>query len=191
MEKCENCGREIGTLETAHVWREQVVCGSCRGALAVEDAPIAQPARFQRWPLAGGVILLVLVAVGVILYASEVSRNRRAAAEEEARRIAQEEVDAINAEFRREWARFFDKRDDERELQNQRFRIKLIGATGYTRDITLVKQSAYNESRDIDDKSFIRLAKEGFTVAEAEGIVKQWNKAGEEGQAKSPSSWFR
>ncbi len=191
MERCENCGREIGTLETAHVWREQVVCGSCRGALAVEDAPIAQPARFQRWPLAGGVILLVLVAVGVILYASEVSRNRRAAAEEEARRIAQEQTDAINAEFRREWERFFDKRDDDRELQNARFRTRLIGATGYTRDRILAEQDAYNKNRNIRDKTFLRLAKEGFTVAEAEEIVKQWNKAGEEGQAKSPSSWFR
>ena len=191
MERCENCGRVIGELETAHVWREKVVCNACRSALAVEDVPVAQRAGLPRWLVAGAGTLLLLVAIGVILYASEVSRNRRAAAEEEARRIAQEEVDAINAEFRREWARFFDKRDDERELQNQRFRIKLIGATGYTRDITLVKQSAYNESRDIDDKSFIRLAKEGFTVAEAEEIVKQRNKAGEEGQAKSPSSWFR
>ena len=33
METCENCGKSLGKLETAHVWGEHVVCGNCLPAL--------------------------------------------------------------------------------------------------------------------------------------------------------------
>jgi len=31
VDRCENCGREIGKLETAHVWENHVTCGACLG----------------------------------------------------------------------------------------------------------------------------------------------------------------
>ena len=33
-EKCENCGREIGKLETPQLWQEHIVCPTCAKALA-------------------------------------------------------------------------------------------------------------------------------------------------------------
>ncbi len=33
-EVCENCGRQIGKLETPMVWKERVVCGDCYGRLS-------------------------------------------------------------------------------------------------------------------------------------------------------------
>jgi hypothetical protein len=32
-DKCANCGRAIGKLETPHVWKDAVVCGACRKIL--------------------------------------------------------------------------------------------------------------------------------------------------------------
>jgi hypothetical protein len=39
METCRNCGRTIGNLETAHLFRGQVVCQQCN---AVLNPPVAQ-----------------------------------------------------------------------------------------------------------------------------------------------------
>jgi hypothetical protein len=37
-ETCQNCGREIGGLETPYVYREHVVCAACHGVLvSAED----------------------------------------------------------------------------------------------------------------------------------------------------------
>ena len=33
LEVCENCGRQIGKLETPMVWKERVVCGKCHKVL--------------------------------------------------------------------------------------------------------------------------------------------------------------
>src|SRR5689334_20388719 len=37
-EACENCGRVIGRLETAHVYRDRVTCGPCWSWLRAADA---------------------------------------------------------------------------------------------------------------------------------------------------------
>ena len=34
MDKCENCGRAIGALETPSLWDDHVVCVQCRGDLS-------------------------------------------------------------------------------------------------------------------------------------------------------------
>lgn len=38
-ERCENCGRAIGALETAQLWNERVVCVDCRRKLDAEWLP--------------------------------------------------------------------------------------------------------------------------------------------------------
>lgn len=40
MDACANCGREIGALETPHVWRENVVCALCHGVLTRHAGPV-------------------------------------------------------------------------------------------------------------------------------------------------------
>ena len=37
LEKCANCGVLIGKLETAFVWKDEVVCGSCYARLRAGD----------------------------------------------------------------------------------------------------------------------------------------------------------
>jgi ribosomal protein L37AE/L43A len=39
LEACENCGRSIGKLETAHVWNESIVCDACQKVLAAAEPP--------------------------------------------------------------------------------------------------------------------------------------------------------
>lgn len=34
METCENCGRQIGNLETPHLWQGKIVCIGCANTLA-------------------------------------------------------------------------------------------------------------------------------------------------------------
>jgi hypothetical protein len=43
-ETCANCHRPIGDLETAHVWREHIVCGECLGRLRSSEIGYASPA---------------------------------------------------------------------------------------------------------------------------------------------------
>ena len=38
-ETCENCGKLIGTLETAHLWKDHIVCAECRQALPKNVSP--------------------------------------------------------------------------------------------------------------------------------------------------------
>jgi hypothetical protein len=38
MEKCSNCGRVIGNLETPQIWQVHVVCPGCHITLAAADA---------------------------------------------------------------------------------------------------------------------------------------------------------
>jgi hypothetical protein len=42
-ERCENCGREIGKLETPMLWNDRIVCVKCRIALA--EAYVASQAH--------------------------------------------------------------------------------------------------------------------------------------------------
>jgi uncharacterized membrane protein YidH (DUF202 family) len=42
-EKCANCGRQIGELETPQIWRDNVVCSLCRIQLEAGAAPQASP----------------------------------------------------------------------------------------------------------------------------------------------------
>jgi hypothetical protein len=43
-ETCLNCNRSIGQLETAHVWREQIVCVECLGRLRSSEIGYAPAA---------------------------------------------------------------------------------------------------------------------------------------------------
>lgn len=43
-ETCANCSRPIGKLETAHIWRESVVCNECLGRLRNAEIGYATPA---------------------------------------------------------------------------------------------------------------------------------------------------
>ena len=38
-DKCENCGRSIGNLETPHVWQDHVVCADCIKRLETAKVP--------------------------------------------------------------------------------------------------------------------------------------------------------
>ncbi len=49
LEKCSNCERLIGKLETPHLWRQEVVCAECRARL---ESQMASPVLHQ-----GGVIV--------------------------------------------------------------------------------------------------------------------------------------
>jgi hypothetical protein len=82
VDKCENCGREIGKLETAHLWQEHVLCGECykrlSGGQAVDAAfssttPIGRgqsPPRRFRVPLRAtatvAMVLFLLAAVACL-----------------------------------------------------------------------------------------------------------------------------
>jgi hypothetical protein len=39
MEKCDNCGRQIGNLETPATWKDHVVCQAC--AITLKAGPAA------------------------------------------------------------------------------------------------------------------------------------------------------
>jgi hypothetical protein len=43
LEACENCGRSIGRLESAHVHEGHVVCGECLDRLVPQAVPYAVP----------------------------------------------------------------------------------------------------------------------------------------------------
>lgn len=70
MEKCENCGCAIGSLETPMVWGDRVVCGDCHGRLrGTPAAPMAMQVVIphQKWsPSAAVLIGLVLPGGGQI-----------------------------------------------------------------------------------------------------------------------------
>ena len=38
-DKCENCGRSIGKLETPHVWQDHIVCADCIKRLETAKVP--------------------------------------------------------------------------------------------------------------------------------------------------------
>lgn len=42
-ETCENCGAPIGALESAHVWKERVVCAACHARLSPATPPAPTP----------------------------------------------------------------------------------------------------------------------------------------------------
>ena len=42
VDTCENCGREIGRLETPHIWNNAVVCAPCRERLRVTPTDTAR-----------------------------------------------------------------------------------------------------------------------------------------------------
>ncbi len=54
-EHCENCERIIGKLETAHIYRDHILCTECNGRLKKQDNEIIrlihseQPEKKQRW----------------------------------------------------------------------------------------------------------------------------------------------
>jgi hypothetical protein len=45
VEKCANCGRVIGKLETPMVWRDNVVCAVCHAKLSAVPVQSSQQAR--------------------------------------------------------------------------------------------------------------------------------------------------
>jgi hypothetical protein len=47
LEVCANCGREIGQLETAAVFREHVVCVACKRLLDEQEPPVAKTLDYQ------------------------------------------------------------------------------------------------------------------------------------------------
>jgi hypothetical protein len=49
MEKCANCDRVIGKLETPAVWRDEVVCAGCHEILAKQPAAPAPKTAIQEW----------------------------------------------------------------------------------------------------------------------------------------------
>lgn len=77
-ERCSNCGRAIGPLETACLWQDQVVCFECRkrldeNALALEEPlpPPAPPGDHRGigrriWIYRTHLFLSVLVLIGII-----------------------------------------------------------------------------------------------------------------------------
>jgi ankyrin repeat protein len=48
MEKCQNCGRNIGNLEVANVWNNSVVCSACYESLVGSTHPAAK--KRLLWP---------------------------------------------------------------------------------------------------------------------------------------------
>jgi hypothetical protein len=53
MEKCANCGRKIGELETPHLWRERVVCGQCVAIVRRAELDYASPPAAEQPPPLG------------------------------------------------------------------------------------------------------------------------------------------
>jgi hypothetical protein len=43
MERCANCERPIGKLETPHIWQERIVCGQCIAILKRTTLEYATP----------------------------------------------------------------------------------------------------------------------------------------------------
>ena len=42
-ETCENCGKEIGKLEIAHIYRDHILCSECNGRLRKQDEAKTNP----------------------------------------------------------------------------------------------------------------------------------------------------
>jgi hypothetical protein len=67
LEICGNCGRTIGKLETAHVWKEHIVCATCYPSLS---APTRAAHGASRWVIAISAFIIALMAIlGVSLWA--------------------------------------------------------------------------------------------------------------------------
>jgi len=72
MEKCCNCGRDIGNLETPMIWRNVIVCEACNERLihpTQRPAPYRASAPPTRDVIASGVVhgLLSFVIWGAVI----------------------------------------------------------------------------------------------------------------------------
>lgn len=68
-EKCENCGRAVGSLEQPFVWNDHPVCAACHRLLSTESKPTAMPAKRTALLLGvigGGVLIIAAIVVGWI-----------------------------------------------------------------------------------------------------------------------------
>lgn len=92
MERCANCERQIGNLETPHVWNDRSVCPECFVRLESStsqpndvDAPAAHNDRHLSTAnsvslnILGccGVIFLIFLIVGGILFAVQTSKKNK------------------------------------------------------------------------------------------------------------------
>ena len=66
---CENCGEKIGALEPAHIWKNHVVCSTCRAKLTASGGVASSPpvrhqkevAERKEGSSGGGFIILSVV----------------------------------------------------------------------------------------------------------------------------------
>ncbi len=65
-ESCENCGRQIGKLETPMLWQEHVVCGECHRRLSACPAPAAAPIRGRNGTLGWAMVALGTFAIVIV-----------------------------------------------------------------------------------------------------------------------------
>lgn len=70
-ETCTNCQELIGKLETAYIWRENVVCSACYKRLSAMNQvrTIGPPSQMDKQPnglrTGGGIVLLISVILGI------------------------------------------------------------------------------------------------------------------------------
>lgn len=87
IDKCENCGRGIGKLETAHVRQEHVVCGECHRKISIARVPQSNTnkanfSKEQRIALVfAGICIIVATAYVAVWYSGKVRQDNFEAAE--------------------------------------------------------------------------------------------------------------